>query len=100
MLFRSFVGGFIVIITYALLIRRIYIISQTVTNPTASVFCIAVAALISFQSFVNIGMNIGIAPVTGVTLPLISYGGSSLLSMAITLGIISSISSSRSTYNA
>lgn len=44
-----------------------------------------------FQTFINIGMNLGIAPVTGVTLPLISYGGSSILGVSLTLGIIGSL---------
>lgn len=48
-------------------------------------------AYFAFQSLLNIGMNIGVAPVTGITLPLISYGGSSILSTAIVLGIASSI---------
>ncbi|KKU87465.1 MAG: Cell elongation-specific peptidoglycan biosynthesis regulator RodA, partial [Microgenomates group bacterium GW2011_GWF2_47_9] len=49
-------------------------------------------SFLAFQTFLNIGMNIGIAPVTGITLPLISSGGSSILSTAICLGIASSIS--------
>jgi len=48
--------------------------------------------MLSFQVFVNIGMNMGIAPVTGITLPFLSYGGSSLLTVGILLGIINSIS--------
>ena len=48
-------------------------------------------AYFTFQSLVNIGMNIGVAPVTGITLPLISYGGSSILATAIILGLSSSI---------
>lgn len=45
-----------------------------------------------FQTFINIGMNLGLAPVTGVTLPLISYGGSSILGVFLTLGIAGSLS--------
>ncbi len=50
-------------------------------------------AYFTFQSIVNIGMNIGIVPVTGITLPLISYGGSSILATAMILGLSSSIRS-------
>lgn len=50
-----------------------------------------VLAYFAFQSLVNIGMNIGLAPVTGVTLPLISYGGSSILATGIILGLASSV---------
>lgn len=49
---------------------------------------------LAFQTFINIGMNIGVAPVTGVTLPLISYGGSSVLATALTLGIAASLARS------
>ncbi len=48
-------------------------------------------AYFTFQSLVNIGMNVGIVPVTGITLPLISYGGSSILATALILGLISSL---------
>lgn len=90
----GFVGSAFCLITYALLFWRIYTISQTVFDAKASLFCLASLAMLAFQTFVNIGMNIGIAPVTGITLPLVSYGGSSLLSVAIILGIVNSISRS------
>jgi rod shape determining protein RodA len=91
----GFIGSLAVVITYMFLIWRIYQISQMAASKSSSFFCIASAALLSFQIFVNIGMNIGLAPVTGVTLPFLSYGGSSLLSLGITIGIINSISVSR-----
>ena len=47
--------------------------------------------MLLFQVFVNIGMNIGVLPITGITLPLISYGGSSLLVTFICLGMVASI---------
>jgi rod shape determining protein RodA len=87
----GFLGGALVIVLYFYLFWRIYKISQSVSDPEASLFCLASLAMLSFQVFVNIGMNIGIAPVTGITLPLLSYGGSSLLSIGITLGIVNSI---------
>ena len=49
-------------------------------------------ALLAFQIFVNVGMNMGLAPITGITLPFISYGGSSLISIGLTLGLVHSIS--------
>jgi len=53
-------------------------------------------SLIFIQSLINIGMNIGLLPITGVTLPLVSQGGSSLIATMICLGIVSNISKSRS----
>lgn len=54
-------------------------------------FCVAAAATILFQSGVNIGMNMGLLPITGITLPFLSYGGSSILSMCILLGVVQTI---------
>lgn len=90
----GFVGSTLVICLYLVLLWRVYRISQHVSDPVASLFCMAVMALIAFQVFVNIGMNIGLMPITGITLPFLSYGGSSLLSMSITLGLVNSISKS------
>lgn len=88
----GFVGSISVIILYALFYWRIYMISQKVGRPAESLFCLATTAMLAFQTFVNIGMNIGVAPITGITLPLMSYGGSSLLSIFITLGLINRLS--------
>ncbi|OGD09961.1 hypothetical protein A2397_00265 [Candidatus Amesbacteria bacterium RIFOXYB1_FULL_44_23] len=88
----GFVGSFFCLVLYAILYWRIYIISQRTTSPKASLFCLSSLALLSFQTFVNIAMNLGVAPITGITLPLLSSGGSSLLSVAIILGLINSIS--------
>ncbi len=88
----GFVGSFTCLLMYAILFWRIYNISQTVKDAKASLFCLSAIAMLSFQTFINIGMNIGIAPVTGITLPLLSYGGSSLLSVATILGLVNSIS--------
>jgi rod shape determining protein RodA len=93
----GFAGSLLVLVLFLVLLWRIYRISQTVRSPAASMFCLAAAVMLAFQAFVNIGMNMGIAPITGITLPFLSYGGSSLLSLGITLGIVNSISRSAST---
>jgi rod shape determining protein RodA len=49
------------------------------------------AALISFQTIVNIGMNLRLLPVTGLTLPFVSYGGSSLITLFIAIGLVESV---------
>ena len=53
--------------------------------------CIGVAAAVTFQTFINIGMNIGITPVIGITLPFFSYGGSSMVTMFAAIGLVSGI---------
>lgn len=88
----GFLGGALVIVLFIIILWRIYHISHSTSDPVASYYCIAVLAMVGFQSFVNIGMNMGLVPVTGITLPFLSYGGSSLLSLAIVFGIVHSIS--------
>jgi len=92
----GFVGVFFVITAFCLLFWRIYSISKRQISLTASYFCLSSLCLLAFQAFVNIAMNMGLAPITGITLPFLSYGGSSLLSLGIHLGIISSISQTAS----
>ena len=53
--------------------------------------CIGVAASVAFQTFINIGMNIGITPVIGITLPFFSYGGTSMVTMFAAMGLVSGI---------
>lgn len=90
----GFVGVFSIFILFSLLFWRIYDISRRQTNSIVSVFCLSSLSLLAFQTFINIAMNMGIAPITGITLPFLSYGGSSLLSLGIHLGILNSISQS------
>lgn len=90
----GFVGSTLVIVLYLVIFWRLYRLSQLTPDPRAALFCLSVTALLAFQVFVNIGMNIGLVPITGITLPFVSYGGSSLLSLAVTLGLVNSISRS------
>jgi rod shape determining protein RodA len=89
----GFVGSATVLIIYLVLLRHVYDISKSTSDPLASLYCVAIIATFGFQIWVNIGMNIGIAPVTGITLPLMSRGGSSLISTALSLAIVNRISS-------
>lgn len=89
----GFVGTAGVLGVYFCLLWRIYVLSKNVLAPVAKSYLYAVLGMLLFQIFVNSGMNMGIAPVTGITLPFLSYGGSSLVSWFITIGIVQSISS-------
>jgi rod shape determining protein RodA len=60
-------------------------------NLYGSLIAGGVLAMVAFQVFVNVGMNVGIAPITGVTLPLMSYGGSSVLVTFMAFGLLQSI---------
>lgn len=84
-------GVGILLTLYIFLIWRIIKIALSATNNFARLYSIGLVSLIFFQVVVNIGMNVGLMPITGITLPLVSYGGSSLLSFFIAFGIIQSI---------
>lgn len=73
------------------LVWRIIKISLTSQSNFPRLFASGIAILIVFQTFINIGMNLGILPVIGLPLPLVSYGGSSLVAAFIALGILQSI---------
>ncbi|MBP9670161.1 rod shape-determining protein RodA [Candidatus Woesebacteria bacterium] len=84
------IGSILVIFCLGGLLHRLLHLGTHTPSSSSRLIYLGTFAYLFFQTFVNIGMNIGIAPVTGVTLPLISYGGSSVLATAITLGIASS----------
>lgn len=88
----GFIGASVVLLCFALLLYRIIVIFLNAEGAFSKLFAIVVFSLILLQFFINIGMNIGIIPIVGLTLPFISYGGSSLLSNFIILGILSAIS--------
>ena len=87
----GFIGSLIVVICFIFLLKRIYSIFSSLEDPFCKTFILAAFFLILIQMFVNIGMNIGIIPIVGITLPFVSYGGSSLLSNFILLGLITSV---------
>ncbi|CAM4151021.1 FtsW/RodA/SpoVE family cell cycle protein [Lederbergia lenta] len=87
----GFVGGSIVISLFFMLIYQITKTGLDTKNPYYSYICVGVISLLTFHVFQNIGMTIQVLPITGIPLPFISYGGSSLLSNMIAMGIILSI---------
>ena len=87
----GFVGGAILLSLYALLIWRTLRILTMAKNLFGSLIAGGILAMLMFQVFVNIGMTIGIMPITGVPLPLMSYGGSSVIVTFIAVGLLQSI---------
>ncbi len=82
------IGGiFVVVLMSAIIIRCIHI-GMNARNSLGMYMCIGVASMLAFQTFENIGMCIGIFPVTGITLPFFSYGGSSMLTTMLSMGIV------------
>jgi rod shape determining protein RodA len=87
----GFVGVLIIFILYFLFFFRVIKIALQSTNNFARLFCIGALIVFLFQFVVNIGMNLGVLPIAGISLSFISYGGSNLIMSFITLGIIQSI---------
>lgn len=88
----GFFGGLIVLVLYFLLLYRMYKISTTLRDSYSSLVVLGFYYLMLVHVFFNIGMNIGILPIVGITLPFFSYGGSSLLTNFMILGVITSMS--------
>jgi rod shape determining protein RodA len=87
----GFAGGAIVLALYALLIWRALRILTMAKNFYGALIAGGITAMLMFQVFVNVGMTIGIMPITGVPLPLMSYGGSSVLTTFMAIGLLQSV---------
>jgi rod shape determining protein RodA len=87
----GFLGAGLVLCLYALLIWRTLRILTLSKDLFGALVAAGVAAMLMFQVFVNVGMTIGIMPITGVTLPLMSYGGSSVITTLLAVGLLQSI---------
>jgi rod shape determining protein RodA len=94
----GFVGCVVVLLAYALLILWAVKIGRAARDRFGMAVCIGVAAMMFWQVAINIGMVTGLLPVMGVTLPLISYGGSSLLTVMVALGLVMNVSVRRFAY--
>lgn len=91
----GFFGAFMLIGIYLIIAYRGFMIAKSVKDIFAQYVAFGITMLIFVQAGVNIGVNLNIVPLTWVTLPFVSYGGSSLLSMLICIGILLSISRHR-----
>ncbi len=87
----GFLGSFIVLFLYLVIFFMAFRLLGNVSDKFGELIVIGVMGMMFFQIAVNIGMNIGLLPITGITLPLLSYGGSSLITTLISLGLLSSV---------
>jgi rod shape determining protein RodA len=87
----GFVGAAFVLSMYALLIWRGLRVLTMAKNLYGALVAGGIVAMLMFQVFVNVGMNVGIMPITGIPLPLFSYGGSSVLTTFLAVGLLQSI---------
>lgn len=95
----GFVGGLIILALYFMFLYRMIKISQNAKDVYGSLVVIGITSMFAFQIFENIGMTMGVMPVTGVTLPFLSYGGSSLVTNMIAIGIALNIGMRRQKIN-
>jgi rod shape determining protein RodA len=87
----GFIGAIVVFLLFTALIWRVVASAWKSKDPFGTLFGAGVASLLMFQAFVNVGMVIGILPVTGIPLPFISHGGASLVAIALGLGVVQSV---------
>ncbi|MEO1590353.1 MAG: rod shape-determining protein RodA [Cyanobacteria bacterium J06632_22] len=91
----GFIGAIAVIVAFWLVCLRLVLIAQNAKDNFGSLLAIGVLSMIVFQVVINIGMTVGVAPITGIPLPWMSYGRSALLTNFIALGIVESVANYR-----
>ncbi|MFH1848013.1 MAG: rod shape-determining protein RodA, partial [Candidatus Omnitrophota bacterium] len=84
----GFIGGFIVIALYIALIKRGFSIAEETTEIHGKLMAVGITTMLAFQVIVNVSMTLGLMPVVGLPLPLMSYGGSSLWTTMTCIGLL------------
>ncbi len=87
----GFMGALMVIGTLAFIVARCLRAARISSDTFGALIAYGAATLITFQTIVNVGMNLNLLPVTGLTLPFVSYGGSSLMTLFIAIGLVESV---------
>jgi len=91
----GFVGMVVLLALYGALLARLLVVAWKARDRFGSLLAVGAAGMVFWQLLINVGMNLGVLPVVGVPLPLLSYGGSSLLTMMIALGLALNVSTRR-----
>ncbi len=91
----GFIGAAVLVILLLFIILRVYLIGIRSNNLYNRLFCFGVGTFMFVESFFNIGAVIGLLPITGVTFPFVSYGGSSMLVLSAALGMVMNISANQ-----
>lgn len=84
-------GSFVVLFLMGFILLRILRAASLSPDPAGKLMCVGIAAILFFQTVVSVGMNVRVLPVTGLTLPFVSYGGSSLITLFIAIGVVQSV---------
>ena len=91
----GFIATGLIVILYVILVTKAIYVAKTAKDNIGSYIAIGIAGIFFFHMAENIGMTIGVTPITGVPLPFVSYGGSSLITNFICIGLLLNISSRR-----
>ena len=94
----GFVGTVVLLTLYGALLLRLLMIAWKARDRFGAFIAVGAASIVFWQMLINIGMNLGMLPVVGVPLPLLSYGGSSLLTVMVALGLALNVSTRRSLF--
>ncbi len=84
-------GSLVVLGLMGFILLRILRAASLSPDPAGKLICAGIAAILFFQTAVNVGMNVRVLPVTGLTLPFVSYGGSSLITLFLAIGVVESV---------
>jgi len=87
----GFIGSALLLVLFAVVVWRIWRIAQLSRDQLGVLLCVGVLSMLVFQIFQNAGMTMGIMPITGIPLPLVSYGGSSTIALFAGLGLVQSV---------
>ena len=87
----GFVGAAVMLGLQALILMRIFRVAQLARDGFGALICVGVFSMILIQIFQNVGMTMRLMPITGIPLPFVSYGGSSLMTSMIGLGVVQSV---------
>ena len=87
----GFIGAGTLVLLFGIMIWRIWRIARLAADPMGTLLCVGVMSMLLFHIFENIGMNLGIMPITGIPLPFVSQGGSSVLASFVALGLVQSV---------
>jgi rod shape determining protein RodA len=87
----GFVGSVVLLALLGLLLWRGLRIATLARDPAGSLIAVGVVTMLVFQTFINVGMTIGIMPITGIPLPFVSYGGSSLIASFLAIGLLENV---------
>lgn len=87
----GFVGAGGLVLLFGIVVWRMWRIAQLAADPLGTLLCVGVMSMFLFHIFENVGMTLGIMPVTGIPLPFVSYGGSSMIMSCAAIGLVQSV---------